>query len=338
MSGARDFHSGEKFAQGYMNNFPRGLLAAIWALPIFFISLVIFPYFFSGDQEFYRKFYEGVSILPFNEAFDFYKASLGTSEPGYFLLVYMISPMISKDLLFSILNFILFQQIYSWLLRHDVSRLLFPVLYVNFYLLVLAFSAERLKLALLLFLIGCSAGGVLRFLFLTASIFAHVQVLILLFCTQTRKIITVLESLIQGRAGAGFLSLGFLTIGISIVLFVMREHIESKLGAYYGMWGGPQSMLKPLVFTFLAVIYAEDSKVEALVASLPLVVCAYFIGDERIVIFSYFVFVFYGLQANRGLNLGVVLTSLYFSYKGVYFLINIILFGNGFFVPSDPAV
>jgi len=244
----------------------------------------------------------------------------------------------SKDLLFSILNFLLFQQIYSWFLKHNVSRILFPLIYLNFYLLVLAFSAERLKLALLLILIGYCARGGTRFLFLTASIFAHVQVLILLFCTQVRRIIDVLKALAQGRAGSGFFYLGFLTIGIIIVLFIMREHIESKFGAYYGMWGGPQSMVKPLVFTLLAVIYAQGSKVEAAAASLPLVICAYFIGDERIVIFSYFVFMFYGLQANRGLNVGVILTNLYFSYKGVYFLINIILFGNGFFMLVDPAV
>ena len=321
-----------------MNNFPRALVAAIWALPVFFISLVIFPYFFSGDQEFYRNFYEGVSELPFTEAFSFYKSSLGTSEPGYFLLVYVFSSLMSKDLLFSILNFLLFQQIYSWFLKHNVSRILFPLIYLNFYLLVLAFSAERLKLALLLFLIGYCARGGTRFLFLTASIFAHVQVLILLFCTQVRRIIDVLKALAQGRAGSGFFYLGFLTIGMIIVLFIMREHIESKFGAYYGVWGGPQSMVKPLVFTLLAVIYAQGSKVEAAAASLPLVICAYFIGDERIVIFSYFVFMFYGLQANRGLNVGVILTNLYFSYKGVYFLINIILFGNGFFMLVDPAV
>ena len=122
-----------------MNNFPRALVAAIWALPVFFISLVIFPYFFSGDQEFYRNFYEGVSELPFTEAFSFYKSSLGTSEPGYFLLVYVFSSLMSKDLLFSILNFLLFQQIYSWFLKHNVSRILFPLIYLNFYLLVLAF-------------------------------------------------------------------------------------------------------------------------------------------------------------------------------------------------------
>ncbi|KMM81060.1 hypothetical protein [Pseudomonas deceptionensis] len=313
-----------------MNDSPHGVLAFAWALPILFISLFIFPYFTAGDQEFYRSFYNGVSELSFAEGFAFYKDSLGTSEPGYFLLSFLLSPFVPKDILFSVLNFVLFQQLFLWLLRNDVSRVLFPMLYLNFYLLVLAFSAERLKLSLLFFLIGFCASSLLRYLFLAASVISHVQVLILIASTQVRRLNAVLGALFQGRVGYGFLSLAFLTMLMLAILFVLRDHIASKLGAYYGVWGGPEAVLKPLLFTLLSVFYAQERKFEALLASLPLALCAYLIGEERIVIFSYFIFMFYALQVNRGLNVGVAITSLYFSYKGILFLSNVMFLGDGF--------
>ena len=315
---------------GIMNNTPYGIIAVAWAFPIFIISLIVFPHYTAGDQEFYRSFYNGVADLNLTEGFAFYKDSLGTSEPGYFLLSFLFAPILPKDFLFSILNFALFQQIFLWLLKQDVSRYLFPTLYVNFYLLVLAFSAERLKVSLLVFLIAFCFSGLFRILFLALSVVTHVQVLVLFAATQVRSINNVLYKLFHGRLGFGFLSLASITMLMMAILFLLKDHIESKLGAYYGFWGGPIAVVKPLLFTLLTVYYAKERRFEALLVSLPFVVCSYFIGEERIVIFSYFVFMFYALPVNRGLNVGVAMTSLYFSCKGILFLYNLALFGDGF--------
>lgn len=315
---------------GAMKYFSHETLAAAWALPVLIFSLFMFPFFTSGDQEFYRKFYSGVSDMSFVEGFVFYKKTLGTSEAGYFLLTYLFSAVLQKDVLFSLLNFVLFQQVFSWLLRHDVSRVLFPMVYFNFYLIVLAFSAERLKLSLLFFLIAYSASGLWRILFLAVSVMSHVQVLIMLLSAQVRRFNTVLSEFSQGRIGYGFVSLMFLIMLMLGMLFVLREHILSKFLVYYDLWGGGGAILKPLFFTLLTVCYASDKKLEALLASLPLVLCAYLIGEERIVIFSYFIFVFYALQVNRGINVGIVITGLYFFYKGLLFVSNVVYFGDGF--------
>ncbi|RON06735.1 hypothetical protein BK659_20855 [Pseudomonas brassicacearum] len=306
------------------------LQAFLWAIPVFIGSLLVFPYCVLGDQEFYRNFYAGVVGLPIAEAFQFYKDSLGTSEPGYFFFSYTFAPLVHKDLLFSAVNFLFFYHVFLWMLRNDVSRILFPAFYLNFYLLVLAFSAERLKLSLLFFLVGYALTGLFRYCFYAVSILAHVQTLMLLVATQTRRVLFILHRLSLGRVGYGFLSLFFLMVGMALVLVVLREHIASKIGFYTEAWGGWGSILKPLVFMLLSVYYARARWIEALLASLPMVLAAYFVGAERIVIFSYFVFMFYGLQSKRGLNIAVVLTSLYFSYKGVDFLIKAISFGDGF--------
>ena len=54
-------------------------------------------------------------------------------------------------------------------------------------------------------------------------------------------------------------------------------------------------------------------------------------GGERVNMFGYFVFMYFALQVNRGVNLGVILTTLYFSYQTYFFVENIILYGDGFY-------
>ncbi|WP_338525660.1 hypothetical protein NUH87_08935 [Pseudomonas batumici] len=306
------------------------LQAFLWALPFFFGSLLVFPYALLGDQEFYRHFYAGVAGLPVSEAFQFYRDSLGTSEPGYFLFSYVVAPFFDKDLIFSIVNFFFGYHIFLWMLRNNVSRILFPAVYLNFYVLVLAFSAERLKLSLLFFLMGSAQAGFFRYFFYAFSVLTHVQTLMLLVAAQVRKILFIMNRLLLGRIEKGFLSLSFLMVGIVLVLIVLREHIESKISFYAGAWGGVDSILKPVIFTVLSICYARSRRVEALLASLPMVLAAYFIGAERVVIFSYFVFMYYGLQSRRGMNVSVVLTLLYFIYKGVEFLTAVVLYGDGF--------
>ncbi|MDR7281952.1 hypothetical protein J2X84_000767 [Pseudomonas corrugata] len=305
-------------------------IAFLWALPFFFGSLLVFPYCLVGDQESYRRFYDGVAGLPIVEAFEFYRDSLGTGEPGYFIFVYVFAPLLPKELLFSIINLLFFYNIFLWVVRKGVSLIIFPLFYLNFYLLVLAFSAERLKLSLFIFLIGFGVPGLFRYLFYTASILTHVQTLMLLVSTQFRNILFVFQRITFGKIGIGFLYLLFLILAMALVLIVLREHIASKITYYFEAWGGIESVLKPAIFCVLAIYYARDRRIEALLASLPMMMAAYFIGAERVVIFSYFIFMFYGLQSKRGLNIGVVLTSLYFGYKGIDFMFRLVLLGDGF--------
>lgn len=110
----------------------------------------------------------------------------------------------------------------------------------------------------------------------------------------------------------------------------MRDHVLSKLAAYSGVWGGADSLIKPLIFMALAVYYSRQKWGEALLASLPLVVASYFVGSERVTIFSYFVFMYYAAPYRNGLNLGVIATSVFFAYGGIGFLSRMIMFGDGF--------
>jgi len=304
--------------------------ALLWGLPFFLGSLLVFPYALLGDQEFYRNFYAGVVDLSLAEAFQFYRGALGTSEPGYFLFSFVFAPYINKDILFSVVNYVFAYNIFLWLIRNGVSRLLFPLMYINFYIVVLAFSAERLKLSLLFFLMGACSSGLIRYSLYLFSTLTHVQTLMLVVVAQIRKILHVTHRLFFGEIGRGSIPLIILMVGILLVLVLLKEHIESKLMFYASAWGGAEAMLKPLVFTALSMFYARSRRVEAILASFPMVLASYFIGAERVVIFSYFVFMYYGLQSRRGINVSVIFTLFYFGYKGFDLLFNVFMYSDGF--------
>lgn len=305
------------------------LQSALYAVLIFVFSMVVFPYYEGGDQLHYREFYGAVSEMPLLEAYEYYASALGSREPVYFFLVYCLSPCFEKDFLFSLTNALLGFLAVSRLVSNGVRFYIVPLVVFNFYALVLFFPAERLKLAVLLFMVGCFWRGWLRYLFWGAAIFSHTQTMLLVLSAQSRRVIGVFVSLMRGKVngGGGFL----LLVAVLLCVFVvfMRGHIFDKL-AFYVEFGGVGAVVKPLIFSGLAAYCASGRRLEALVSSLPLVMVSFFVGDERIVIFSYFVFLYFALDRNRGANIPVVLTGGYFLVKGVFFLISIVTHGDGF--------
>jgi hypothetical protein len=99
---------------------------------------------------------------------------------------------------------------------------------------------------------------------------------------------------------------------------------------YMALSGGVTDLVKPLIFTAFTLYYARHRRFEAVCMQAPIILAAFIVGGERIVLFSYFVFMLYGLQFRRGSNFGVYLFSTYFFVKGIIFINNIIIYGNGF--------
>ncbi|WP_134695102.1 hypothetical protein [Aeromonas taiwanensis] len=298
----------------------------------FLFSLVVFKYYDAGDQVAYRYFYDGVLGLSFRDAFVFYKNSLDSSEPGYFLLVYIFSSFIEKDLLLSFLNGIFIFLILYHLIKLNVSNVVLFLLSCNYYIFVLFFSAERLKLSLLILLFGlCFYGHGRKITYL--SVFTHVQSAIIICILQLERFDKLFLKLKRARLGyvnKNLLGLFFLLIIGCVFTYFMWEHISHKILTYYTQWSGFDSVFKPMIFTLLSVLYAKESKFQAFLIGSFMSVLSVLLGGERLVIFSYFIFLYYGLQYNRGMNFGVIITSVYFTLKGILFIFNAINTGDGF--------
>jgi hypothetical protein len=211
-----------------------------------------------------------------------------------------------------------------------VSMLVLLPLFFNYYLLVLLFSAERLKFSLALFILATFFVGVARYALLIVSVLAHAQTVILFLVLQAYRVRLAFRSFFAGIVGVDSFAIFAALAGLLAVFGLMSGHILQKLAIYYELWGGVGGMLKPAVFAFLAVLYAER-KLEAFIASSCVVLLAFFLGSERLTIFSYFIFMYYALQYNRGLNIAVIATSIFFAIKGFLFLQVALEYGDGFY-------
>ena len=117
-----------------------------------------------------------------------------------------------------------------------------------------------------------------------------------------------------------FLASGFL---------VFESAITRKIIGYSSSYGGLSEFLRLLIFLIMALYYSER-KIQTLTHFIPLFIVVFFIGDGRVNMIAYIFFLYSALQYRNGLNLGVLVTTLYFFYLNIDFVKRIILDGNGF--------
>lgn len=304
-----------------------------FVLTLFFfaISYSIIPFYTAGDQEHYRAFYEQVKNLGFADGFLAYNAALGSSEPVYYIFVFFASRLIEKDLFISIVNAVLFMAILSLAKKFKPPFWLLALIFSNFYILVLAFAAERLKFAALFFFLSFTVSDRARWIFLALSVLSHIQILIPLLIKPTlAAYINLKKALNTGKLGVRRSTLLY-TIPITLSLLLISSQILFKL-PYYIQNGGIDATLKPLAFLVLTLLICKRNYTNAIVSHLLITVSAFFLGSERIAIYSYIIFLYFYLQYNK-LNFRFYLLSaphIFFSITGFVFLYNTILFGNGF--------
>ncbi|MCF8057802.1 MAG: hypothetical protein K9K67_00790 [Bacteriovoracaceae bacterium] len=204
------------------------------------------------------------------------------------------------------------------------------VVLTNFYFYVLYFAAERLKFGFIFLIISLLYSHRKRFFaFASASVMSHSQSFIIYISILFSYFIKEIKGFSEGKKVNKVLIISFLILGIT--LWVMFEQIQSKISAYISLQKGLSivSMLKMAVFFALTCLYTKE-KLQALYLYLPLFVVALIFGGDRVNLYGYFIFLFYALRINRGFNIGVALTSIYFAFKTYIFLSKVLVYANGF--------
>jgi hypothetical protein len=312
-------------------------LALLAVFCIFFtFSYYIAPYNSEGDQQHYNKFYDGISSYSYLEGLIFYRSALGSSEPVYYSMVWLLADLIEKNSMMSLLNALLGTLLFQWMFKHRVSMFVIAMQSMNFYLLVLFFAAERLKLAVLFLMISVYLLGWLRYLFIGFSVLSHAQMVILIvarmFSTYTLELASILHGYIRRKT----IILYFFGIAAFIAILVpIYPHILQKYNHYsfrvsqVSVW---YEIIKPIIFMLMTLPYALklNTGLESFYMHVTLTIAIMFVGNDRLVIISFFIFMYYALRVHRGLNLGVLVLSVYFGIKGIVFLNKIFLYGNGF--------
>lgn len=297
---------------------------------VFIASLIILPYFVGGDQVHYIRVYYELSNLGLIEGYIFYNLSLSSYEFVHFFLSWFFSRVMDKNLFIALFNAIL---ALSVILIFDKRRVYFfvTVLFMvsNFYLLVLFFSAERLKFGTIFFLLSVYYFDRIKIFsfFVLISVSAHAQFIIIyggiLFNWLIKKCVRLY------RTGLISLTALYILVFSLLLVFLMSSQLQVKFIAYF-RFSEAYDFLRLGVF-FLMAIWYSSKKQQTVFVFLPLFIAVMLFGGDRVNMFGYFVFLFYALQVNRGLNLGVAITSAYFAYASYNHLLNIIIHGDGFY-------
>lgn len=307
------------------------LFSLLFSIYSFISSYILLFFYTNGDQLHYINFYESISEFDFISGYLFYNNTLGSQEPIYYIIVYLLNGIFNKNILFSTINAgLAYCLAYLLLEKRKFSPIgLFPLAF-NFYLIVLFTGAERFKVSLFFLLLYFMVSNKkVKNLLLVTSIFAHIQTLLLFISIQINKSLPIIKSLFKGRINYKFLGIISSIILLSCTLLLIQGHITSKLEAYLSL-GGMRNIIKPVFFLMITLVYSRNKKLESFLMHLPLIIAAFFIGDIRIVIFSYFVFFYYAASVKRGWNLGILVSSIYFLIKGINFIYLIFQYGNGF--------
>jgi hypothetical protein len=300
------------------------------SLCVYLCSLWILPYYTEGDLINYNAVYESLKGVDLIAGFGIYAGWLGSYEPIHFIFSWVFSNVGLERIQFiAILNAILGLSFVILCEKYRVNNLIaITLVFMSFYFMVLFTELERLKLAFIFFFSSLYFYDSKKrsFLLSLLCLFTHVQFLVIyagaLLVYFQRQSVKVYR---EKKINKSFLVL--VIVGLAFVL-IMRHHIIYKLMHYYS---GLEfvALIKFLPFVLLSLLYARK-KVTCVVFFMPISILVLLVGGSRLNIFGYFIFLYYALQYRRGLNLGVVVTSVYFGIQSIVFLSNIFETGRGY--------
>lgn len=301
----------------------------IVALYIFVFSLILFPLYKYGDPLTYNKAYDAMVGRNIVQGWFSYIGIISSREYGHFFISWVGAQFIGRLPFVALSNAVLAYATAKVLELFKVNRAIIVFLIVtNFYMLVLYFSAERLKYAFLFFLLSLlNLKRMKKFtLYMVLSLITHVQLGFLYLCISINVLIDQFLFLLQTGRLSKWL---FYILPIFLILFLfMWSYILRKFSIYV-TGAGVADLVKILMFFLFSILYARN-RVKAVMLFLPLLIAVLMIGGDRVNMMAYFLFLYYGFQCRRGLNVGVILSMIYFMVKGLSFIWKVIYLGNAF--------
>lgn len=303
---------------------------------IYRIFIVIYIYVFSfyflniytkGDQKAYLSFWNEIPKYDFISGFVYFNGALSSYEIGYYSIVYLFSSILEfdKNLFISFTNVMLGLLIFEFFNKYNINKL-FSIIFLlsNFYILVLFFSAERLKFGIIFLLLVCIFNIKNRF-FLLSPLFFHLSVGIIYLTILTKDLFYNLFHFKINKRNLFFI------ISLFIFGLFFNLHLIYKLSSYYLLYGGPFEWIKTFIFYLLLLCYIPKNKIfEVSFIFFTLSFIAIIMGDIRVNMFSYMFFLYYFITLKKTYTLPFLVTFFYFSLKGILFLLNILIYGNGF--------
>lgn len=309
------------------------IVSILIALIAFVFSLAIDPYYTGGDPSLYRKVHEELARLNLFDGYIFYSITLDSTEFVHFFLAWVASNIhIDRDIFNSIFSAVLAYISMRICIKRNASLFVAAfIVFTSFYFILLYTTTERLKISVIFFLLSMlSINKPKRFyIFAILASISHIQIMVLYFSILFYRVAKEFYSaLFRGTITKTLL---FLIPLILIPLTLVQSQIYSKLNSYFGL-GNISDLLRVFPFLILSLWYSKN-KTEIFSIFFPLAIAVIILGYGRLNIFAYFIFLYYALPVKRGLNVGILLTSVYFMYSSIAFISRIIEFGEPLLAP-----
>ncbi|KDN28694.1 hypothetical protein VFDL14_15710 [Vibrio fortis] len=293
------------------------------------VSLLLSSFYTGGDQVFYNKLYDTLGGMDFVSAFEYYQLHLNKVEVVYFIFTWVGGNLgFDKNSWFTLIN-VVFSFFYVCLFRRlgFSPFVIFLFFVTNFYFYVLFFAADRLKFGFLFLILALTVSSNRnRYVLILASVVGHVQMLIL----HSSFISIYISEKYKSKSfyllnAKYFIPIAIIVIPLSIYI---SGHVANKIVSYIDN-GGIQSVAKQLVFVVFSM-YCCRNWLKVIFAYFPILVVSFIIGDERVTMFSYAIFMYFSLYKNRGLNIPTFILMSYFGFKSIVFVDRVISTGSGF--------
>lgn len=312
----------------------------IYSIIIYIYSMILLPLYYGGDQTYYRKFYNTCFTFDskLSSQISCYQATLGTREPGYFTIVKVVQPLLSKDNFISISNavlvFLLIKIIFKYYKKSNTVHIFIFFILTNYYVNVLFFGAERLKFAFIFLLISILFDSKLKkSIVRILMIFTHLQMIMLLVVMLIGEFFSKNPEISANRKirKKVFLIIFVLIAAVAVYLNLGDQLVQKSSGYAEGAAesdAGLVSFFKALIviiFTFMSTKRFLPTLMQA-----PLLVASTILSSSRVIILMIFIYIAIVIYYKKKPDYFLSIVLVYFSYKTIGFIQNIISFGTGF--------
>ena len=221
----------------------------IIALCVFIITLIISPYYVYQDQFHYIKIYNGLKDLDLINAYLYYINNIDSKEVVHFFFSWIGSNLsINKVIFFAFVNAYLAFIAIKLMRQLNASIYIISLIVLsNFYFYVFYFSAERLKFAVIFFILSALYKNKV-YLYSLLSIFAHSQFIIIYSAILFKIFNTSFTRLINKKNI--FLAIFITSFILFMVYYFLYEHLLAKYLIYasYNKEYGIFNLLRIFIF------------------------------------------------------------------------------------------
>ena len=298
------------------------MAAAVGAVAFVFYNFILYYYLY-GDAAHYQRYYDSLAGRDLIWALEAQSDYLGSSELVYPIIAWLGSnSLIERYILMAALDGAMYAIIFNALRVYRCHPVFIALFMTNFYVIILATSAERLKIAYIFLFLALMTVGRFRVLCMALAPLSHFQSLITHGSVFIWHFFSYLSARMKVIIGAG------MAAGSLALLYFFSGALVAKFSSYQGQ-GGLLDIVSGLALCGLALAIFQN-RVRVFATFAPLIVLTFVLGSERMNMVTFTTFIYLCLVEKKTRHPAVLSIMFYFSFKSFAFIENVLKYGTGF--------